>query len=108
MVADDPLNDVQSKPRAFADRLGREERLEHAALHLNRNAGTIVGDLDQNSVGLSAGFHTQRFRLLRWQALHCIEGIVDEIGPDLVESTSVGSNTRQILDQTGASPELHA
>ena len=65
MVADDALNDVQSKARAFADWLCREERLEHAALHVSRNARTVVGDLDQNSVGLNASFHTQGFRLLR-------------------------------------------
>ena len=54
MVADDALNDVESKPRAFAHWLCREEGLEDAVLHLGGNARAVVGYLDQNSVALNA------------------------------------------------------
>ena len=38
MVADDALNDIESKSGAFAHGFGSEERLENAALHFGGNA----------------------------------------------------------------------
>ncbi len=47
----------QAKPRALADRLGGEERVEGALDHLGRHAGTGVGDADADVL---AGTHAAR------------------------------------------------
>jgi hypothetical protein len=55
VVTHDPLHDVESQAGAFADRLGSEKWVEDTALHLGRNAGTIIADLDKNPAWLYAG-----------------------------------------------------
>jgi hypothetical protein len=57
VVAYDPLHDLESQPRAFADRLGGEKRIEDTALHLGRNTGTTIADLDKNPARFYAGLY---------------------------------------------------
>ena len=61
--------------------------------------GSIINDLDQNSVGLNAGSDAEQFRLVRWEAFHRIERIVDEIGPNLVQRAAIGADARQVLSK---------
>src|SRR5215210_1072577 len=46
---DDAVGDRQPKTRAFADRLGGEERIVNARELIRRDSGTGVGDLDSHS-----------------------------------------------------------
>ena len=44
LLDDDVVTDREPEPGAFAGGLGREERIEHLLLHLEKNAGTVVTD----------------------------------------------------------------
>ena len=50
LLDDDVVTDGKAKPRALADGLGREERIEHLFLHLGRNAGAVVANPDFDAV----------------------------------------------------------
>src|SRR6266849_9350191 len=86
----DPPADVQAEARSAADVLRREERLEDPRLDLRRDAWPIVGDLDQDADVLPGGADSQVSL-----AVHRVDGIVDEIGPDLVELAAVRVDTGQ-------------
>ena len=47
---DDVVAERKAEPRAFAGRLGGEERVEHLRLHLVGNAGSVVADRDLDAV----------------------------------------------------------
>jgi hypothetical protein len=83
MGAYDPVYGVQAYSRAFADALGREEWLKEMRLHDVGNAGSIVDNLNENQIELPGRSNDQ----LAFAA-HGIDGIVDEIRPDLVQVTS--------------------
>ena len=55
LLDDDVVADGQAKPRALADGLGREERIEHLVLYLGRNAGAVVADPDFDAVAQVLG-----------------------------------------------------
>ena len=46
MLLNDPVHVGQSQPRALADSLGREERLEDPLLHFGRHAAAGIGDAE--------------------------------------------------------------
>jgi len=52
MLSDDAVDGVQPESRAFALRLGGEERLEDASLNFGRNARAVIADFDQDVIGL--------------------------------------------------------
>src|SRR5580698_8199859 len=83
MGAYDPVYGVQAYSRAFADTLGGEERLKQVRLHRVGNPGSVVDNLNQNKIELS-GRSNNQFAL----AAHGVDGIVDDIRPDLVQLTS--------------------
>ena len=85
----DPAGDVEAEAGALADVLGREERLERARDDLRRHARSGVGDLDHDPVALGAGAHREGAR-----AVHRVDGVVDQVGPDLVELAGVGLDRR--------------
>ena len=51
--------------------------------------GAGVGDLDDDRVAVGAGADRQRAL-----AVHGVDGVVDEVGPDLVELAGVGVDLR--------------
>jgi hypothetical protein len=52
---DDAIDGGQAQPGALADRLGGEERLPDLFAHLQRNAGPVVGHLDQRHLARARG-----------------------------------------------------
>jgi hypothetical protein len=54
MTPDHALDDVETETRTLADRLGREEGLEHPRLILLRDARAIVGHADNDVVASAA------------------------------------------------------
>src|SRR5579871_965452 len=50
LLHDDVVRHRQSKPGAFAGRLGGEEGIEHLLLHLGWDAGAVVADADLDMV----------------------------------------------------------
>ena len=83
MGANDPVYGVQAYSCAFADAFGGEEWLKEMRLHRIGNAGPIVDNLNENEIELSGGSNDQLAL-----AAHGIDGIVDEIRPDLIQLTS--------------------
>src|ERR1700733_3748570 len=98
MGAYDPVYGVQAYPSAFADALGGEEWLKEMRLHRVGNPGSIVDNLNENKIQLS-GRSNDQFAL----AAHGIDGIVDEIRPDLVQFTS----SRQYPGKVGVKLALY-
>ena len=76
----DTLNRVEAESGAFADSLGGKERLEDMRLYLGRNSRSVVGDLNYHTIVLAI-----RSNLKPALASHSIDGIVDDIRPNLIE-----------------------
>src|SRR5579864_2975094 len=91
MLADDAVDSVEAQPGAFAHGLRGEERLEDARLNLGWNALAIVDDLHQHVVAFD-----HRADLEFALSLHRVGGIVDQVGPHLVQFAAIGRNARQI------------
>ena len=91
----DPVADVQAQSRALPDLLGREERIEDAALEFGRDSRSGVTDLDQHTIPVPAGADGQRAL-----AVHGIDGVVDDVGPYLVELAALGADLGQVCDRS--------
>ena len=50
VVDDQAPDDVEAEAGAFADRLGREERVEEAVADLGGNPGAVVDDADHDAL----------------------------------------------------------
>src|SRR5215467_49075 len=84
-IADDAIADDESKPSAGPDGLGREKRLEEMRLQIRRNAGAVIHDLNDKLVVFEGGANANFSG-----AVGRVDGVVDEIGPDLIEFSAVG------------------
>src|SRR5436305_8273652 len=83
MFSDDPFHGVQSESSSLPDSLGGEERFIDMRHNFWRNSRTVVGDLDHHTVVVAIGAHVQLSL-----AAHGIDGIVDQVGPDLAQFTA--------------------
>ena len=72
------------------DTFGGEEWLEDMGLHFRRDAWPVIADLDQYPIQFARGADAQ-FTL----AVHSVDSIVDEVGPDLVQLAAVRADLRQ-------------
>src|SRR5262245_33362533 len=88
-VADDAIANDQSETRAGAYRFGREKRLEHARLDLRGNARAVVHDLYDYLIVLQRSANTD-FPF----PIYSRDGVVDEIGPHLIEFATVSHDAR--------------
>ena len=85
----DPSRDVEAETGALADLLGREEGLERALGDLGRHARPGVGDLHDDAGVVGARAHGQHAL-----PVHRVDGVVDEVGPHLVELADVRLDRR--------------
>src|ERR1700730_15860663 len=83
MSAHDPVNRIETNSRAFTDTFRSEEWLEEVRLYRFGNAWPIVDDLDENEIELSGSSNDQPAF-----TSHGVDGIVNEIGPNLVQVAS--------------------
>src|SRR5580658_11055665 len=88
---DDAADDIETQTGAFADPLGGEKRIEDAGDLVGRNAGAVVGNLNQNVI-IFARRADGEFAAV----LHGISRIVDKIGPDLIQFAPAGHDFRKI------------
>src|SRR5262249_52607124 len=78
---DDPPGEIEPQAGAFTERFGGEERCEDAVDDLVRDAGAVVANLYADHVlGFTLGAQRQRAA-----AVHGLDRVVDDIGPDLIE-----------------------
>src|ERR1700676_4793527 len=85
MFSYDALDGIETQSGSLADSLGSEERLENVGLNFRGNAGTVVADLDNSAIILAKGSYSQLAC-----STHCVDGVVDDVGPDLVEFAAEG------------------
>ena len=76
----DALNGIEAEAGALAHFFGGEEGLENVLLDLGRNSRAIVGDLHYCALVIAIGAD-QKLSL----ATHGVDGVVDDVGPDLIE-----------------------
>src|ERR1039458_7218345 len=78
------------RSRSRPDTLVSEELLENMGLDFRRDARSVVADFDQQAIQLAGGADAQ-FAL----ALHGVDGVVDQVGPDLVQLAAARADLRQ-------------
>src|SRR5208282_4397973 len=93
---DDAPCDVEAQAGAFADILGRVKGLERAGRHVRRHARAGVADLDDDVVPLGPGRQPERAR-----AGHGVDGVVDKVGPHLVQLAGVCLDPRDVCAADG-------
>ncbi len=87
VFADDALDGVEAEAGAVADALGGEEGFEDVGLNVLGNAGAVVDDFHQNVIAF-VGDADAQFALI----FHGVGGVVDKVGPDLIEFAAVGGD----------------
>src|SRR5208283_6212426 len=81
----DALHRVEAESRPLTYALGREKRLKNVRQDLRRNSGAVVADFHDHAIVLTIGAHAQ----LAFSS-HRVDGIVDQVGPNLVEFAAEG------------------
>ena len=99
LLVDDPPRQIEADAGALAERLGGEERLEDALDDIRRDAGP-----SSPMMILMASSPTAMVRMVSVPlAAHRLDGIVDDVGPHLVEIAWValyfGQGQIPFLDQ---------
>ena len=92
-IDDHASRNVEAEPDSGSHIFGREERLEHALTQLRRNARAIIAEFGDDLSILYAG--PNRDDAAR---RHGIDGVVDQVGPHLIEITRIGTDTRHGIE----------
>ena len=79
----DTPNRVKAEASAFANSLGGKERFEDMRLYLGRNSRSVVGDFNYHTVVFAIRSDSKPAL-----ASHSIDGVVDDIRPNLIEFAS--------------------
>src|SRR5664280_1730651 len=90
MLAYDSQRRIQPQTGPFPYSLGSEERFEDARLNVRRDPRPRISNLDHGTVSFQKGFDSQ-FTL----PVHGIDGVVDDVGPYLVELAAIGVNQQR-------------
>src|SRR5580700_7822560 len=91
MFADDAHDGVEAETGAFANFFCGEKGVEDAGLNFGGNAGTVIANFDDGIVEFARGVDSE-FTF----AIHGIDGVVNEVGPDLIEFAAIATNARQV------------
>lgn len=84
-VHHDPPADVESEAGSLADGFGGEKRFEDSPGGFGWDTGSGVTDLDHGELTVAGGAHSEGAL-----PVHGVDGIIDEVGPHLVELGGVG------------------
>ena len=91
VVADQAPDDIEAQPRALADLLGGEERLEHARADVIWNARPVVYDADDDALAVAGRGDVDLARLGNG-----IERVVDQVRPDLIELAGKATDAGEV------------
>ena len=83
-----------ARPGAFPRRLRGEEPVEDLRLHLGRDSGAVVDDLDLDHRAAPARAHGEISPLLG--GLHRLPGVPQEVHQHLAEAVRVGRDAGQV------------
>ena len=92
MIPDDAANRIQSQTRPLADSLGGEKGVKDMRQNLWRDSGSVVANFDEHAVKVARGPHPQLTL-----PLHGLDGVGNQVGPNLIELTTIGANFRKVL-----------
>ena len=92
VALDDPVREREAEPRPDADRLGGEEGIEDAGLHLGRDAGAVVVELEADAVVAAAGLDADLAL-----AVDRVAGVHQQIQEDLIQLAGIAAHARQIV-----------
>ena len=95
MFLDDRVGDREAEPRALADFLGGEERIEDARLHVFRNAWSVVVDLEHDRFRFEVVPAAEHDRAAAVRAEHRLLGVDDQVEQHLLKLVRVGERERQ-------------
>src|SRR5215470_591453 len=87
MLTNDALGGIKTEACAFAHSFGSKERIEDARLNFRGNARATVADFDDRAIQLTTSAHAEPTT-----AIHSLNGVVNEIGPDLIEFAAIGAH----------------
>src|ERR1700735_3946046 len=90
MRAYDPVDRIETDSRSFTDILRGKERFKEMRLHRVRNTRTVVDNFNENEIKLPRSANHQ----LTLTA-HGIDGVVDEVGPNLIQLAPTSKYARQ-------------
>src|ERR1700693_692975 len=91
MLANNAHHCIEAEAGPFANLFGGEKGVEDAGLNFGGNAGTVISDFDDGIVEFARGVDSE-FAF----AIHGIDGIVNEVGPDLIEFATITADARQV------------
>src|SRR5208282_3565749 len=80
MLLHNSLHGIQAESRTFSHSLGGEKRFEDMGLHFLRNSRTVIANFNHNATVLLVGSNANLAL-----PMHRIDGVIDNVGPDLVE-----------------------
>src|SRR6185437_3274820 len=80
MLLHNPLNCVQPESGPLSNALSCEKRFEDVGLHVRWNSRAIISNLNHNASVVAIGAHPKLAL-----AVHRIDRVIDDVGPDLVE-----------------------
>src|SRR5215472_17816013 len=90
-ILNDAVHDIEPKPGALADSLGGEKRFKNTGLDIRWNSRPVVGDFDEDKIVLARGTDGQVA-----VAVHGVGGVINQIGPDLIEFAAAGHDFGKI------------
>src|SRR5580658_180547 len=90
MAAHDAGGGFEAQSRTLSDALGGEERLKQTLADFRRDARSVIANFDQQAVQLARRADPQLAL-----ALHGVDGVVDQVSPDLVQLTAARANLGQ-------------
>src|SRR5215469_15557838 len=90
-IPDDAVHNIEPKPGALADSLGGEKRVEDPGLYVCRNSRAVVGNFYEDKIVLARRADGQVP-----VAVHGVGGVVDQVGPDLIEFAAASHDLREI------------
>jgi hypothetical protein len=89
---DDIVADIQSQTCPATDRFGRKEGIENFGLNILGNPWPIICNLHHHR-----GIVLARPQDKLTPALHGIDGVVNDVGPDLIQLAAISLDTGQIF-----------
>ena len=90
-ILNDSVDDIETQARAFTDPFGGEERVKDARFYVGRNTGSIVRDFDKHGIVFSPRADAERAA-----ALHGVDSVIYEIGPDLIQFAANGHDLGKV------------
>ena len=99
MAPDDSTRGIQSQPCSLSHPLGGKEGVKDVGQNIGRNPRPAVSNFHQHAVKLQCGPNPQLTL-----PLHGLDGIGDQVRPNLIQLAAVGADLRKIFSRIRGPP----